>query len=172
MPIAGRGERSRPSRKRRSKAGPTPRKKGARGVPATFRIRWYPTRVPPKDEHPGRLRAWSTVVAPVGARGRARVVANQVPRGLPGRYVIDAAVREALSGLGGGWRARIAPLNAICVEIASPDGFRWRAFIPDPGKQGRRSLARRLKDACARSPASSGQTRWRSAWILVTPESC
>ena len=43
---------------------------------------------------------------------------------------------SALSGLDGRWTARIAPVDAFCVEIATLDGFRCLAFIPNPERQG------------------------------------
>ncbi len=159
MSSALRERSSRPSRRRRSETGPA---QGENGAPSTPRmgIRWHPTRVLPKKK------------GVTGAGGQRRGVANEVPRGRPGRDAIEAAVREALSGLDCRWRARIAPLDAICVEIVSPDGFRWLAFIPNPGRQKRHGMARRLKDAFRRPPTSSGPTRWTRAWILVTEESC
>lgn len=164
--------RSRPAGRRRSEA---PLAEGRNGGPppqSAARVRWFRTRVLATEEGRGRLKSWSPVVALTSAGGRRGAVANDVPRGQPGRYAVEAAVRQALSGVGGQWTARIAPLDAICVEIASPDGFRWLAFIPNPGRQKRRAMARRLKDACRRPLPSSGATRWRRAWILVTEEFC
>lgn len=171
MSSALRERGSRPPRTRLSEAGPAQGENGALPGP-TIRIRWYPARVPLKEKGRGRLKSWSPVVALPSTRGQRRAIANEVPRGRPGRYAIEAAVREALSGLDGRWRARIAPLEAMCVEIVSPDGFRWLAFIPNPGRQKRCAIARRLKDSFRRPQASSGPTRWIRAWILVTEESC
>ena len=171
MSSALRERSSRPSRTSLSEAGPVQGENGAPPAP-TIRVRWYPARVPPKEKGRGQLKSWSPVVALTSARGQRKAIANEVPLGRPGRYAIETAVREALSGLDGRWRARIAPLDAISVEIVSPDGFRWLAFIPNPGRQKRRGMARRLKDACRRPLISSGPTRWTRAWILVTEESC
>jgi|SRR5207249_11937121 len=66
------------------------------GLPAPVRIRWYRT----------------SALAPEG-RG---------PRPDPERALraVQAATRQALAGLDGPWSARIAPLEAFCIEIASP----------------------------------------------------
>jgi hypothetical protein len=102
-----------------------------------------------------------------GEEQRRQTVANPRPHPGPALQVVEAAVRQALAGLDGPWNARIDPLEAFCVEIAAPDGFRWRAFIPDPRRQGTKAVARRLKDACHQRPSSSRLIRWKKAWIIV-----
>jgi hypothetical protein len=100
-----------------------------------------------------RLEAWSPVVALTAARTPRHVIANEVPRGRPGRDAVEAVVRKTLLGLDSRWRARIAPVEACCVELASPDGFSCLAFVPNPGGQETRALlAQRLRDACLRPP--------------------
>jgi len=140
-----------------------------RGRPAPIRIRWYRTRAFPNGTSDRGLSCWTPVVAlPKPTEGRRQAVANPRPRLGPALRVVQAAVRQALAGLDGPWSARIAPLEAFCVEIAAPDGFRWLAFIPDPRRQGTKAVARRLKDACRQRPSSSRLTRWKKAWIIVT----
>jgi hypothetical protein len=169
MGSAGHDGRSRPSRGRRPDARPAERRRNGKSrLTSPVRIRWYRTRVVAKEEDGGRLNSWTPVVALTRAGGGRQTIANDVPRGRPGRDAIEAAVSQALSGLDGRWRARIAPVDAYCVEIAAPDGFRWLALVPNPGRQERRAMARRLRDACRRTPAPSPAARWRRAWILVT----
>jgi hypothetical protein len=116
-----------------------------RGLP-TLQVRWGPhTRA---CEESDRWRA-----APPAERGR---------------LVGVAGVRQALAGLHDAWSARTARLKAYCVEIASPEGFRWLAFVPDPRRQGTRAGARRRRDACQKRPSPSRLTRWNKAWIIVT----
>ncbi len=167
--AAGNGRRRRPG------AGPPPtplsrHEAGGqiRGRPAPIRIRWYRTRALPNGMSGGRLSCWTPVVAqPKRNEEWRQTVAN--PRHLgPALQVVEAAVRQALAGLDGPWSARIGPLEAFCVEIAAPDGFRWVAFIPDPRRQGTKAVARRLKDACRQRPSSSRLARWKKAWIIVT----
>lgn len=136
-------------------------------VPSPGRIHWHRTRILAKERGSGRLKSWTPVVALPKGSVAGRAIANDVPAGRPGRDVVEAAVRQAVSGLDGRWRARIAPIDAYCVEITSPDGFRCLAFIPNPERQERRAVARRLRDACRRPPAP---TRWRRAWVLVMEE--
>jgi len=121
-------------------------------------------------------------MASAAGNGGTRRQANRLPATPPSRHesgkqihglaapirILEAAARQALAGLDGPWSARIAPLEAFCVEIAAPDGFRWLAFIPDPRRQGTRAVARRLRDACRHRPSSSRLTRWKKAWIIVT----
>ncbi len=108
------------------------------------------------------------VALPKPNEGGRQTVANPRPHLGPALQVVQAAVRQALAELDGPWSARIAPLEAFCVEIAAPDGFRWLAFIPDPRRQGTKAVARCLKDACRQRPSSSRLTRWKKAWIIVT----
>ena len=88
-------------------------------------------------------------------------------RGRAGRDAIEAAVRQALAGLRGHWRARIAPVEACCVEIGSPQGFRCLAFIPNPSQEEGRAVAQRLREACASLCVASALTRWRKVRVLV-----
>lgn len=170
MGSAADSRRSRRSRGRPG-AGPAERRRNGKSpLPSPVRIRWYRTRVVAKEEGSGWLNSWTPVVALSRAGVRRQTIANDVPRGRPGRDAVEAAVRQALSGLDGRWRARIAPVDAYCVEIASPDGFRCLAFVPNPERQERRAMARRLRDACRRPPAASGPTRCRRAWVLVIEE--
>ena len=161
--------RSRSSRSRPPEAPLAERRDQQR--PSPVQIRWFRTRVVAKAEGGCRLKSWTPVVRLTGAGGRRHSIANLVPRGKSGRDTVEAAVRQALSGLDGRWTARIAPVDAYRVEIAAPDGFRCLAFIPNPGTQERPAMARRLRDACRRPQARSGLTRWRRAWVLVTEES-
>ncbi len=150
---------------------PIPRQAGGqtRWLPTSIQIRWYRTRVPAKGASGGGLSCWTPVVAPpTDPGGRSQTVAHSGPHAEGGRQVVEAAVRQALAELDGPWSARTAPLKAYCVEIASPEGFRWLAFIPDPRRQGMKAVARRLRDACRERPSSSRLTRWNKAWIIVT----
>lgn len=166
---SGRNGRQRSSRGRRPEEPPGER--GDQQRPSPVQIHWFRTRVVAKAGGGCRLKSWTPVVRLIGARDGRHSIANLVPRGKSGRDSIEAAVRQALSGLDGRWTARIAPVDAYCVEIAAPDGFRCLAFIPNPGTQERRAMARRLREACQRPQAPSGLTRWRRAWVLVTEES-
>ena len=166
MGSAGNG-RSRPSRSRRREAPLAERG----DPPSPVQIRWYRTRAVAKKGSGGGLMSWTPVVALTRPGGGRHTVSNLAPRGEPGRAAVEAAVRQALSGLDGRWTARITPVEAFCVEIATPDGFRCLAFIPSPERQEKQAVARRLRDACRRLPAPSGLTRWRKAWVLVTEES-
>jgi hypothetical protein len=137
--------------------------------PAPIRIRWYRTRALANGTSGRGLSCWTPVVAlPKPNEGGRQTVANPRPHLGPALQVVQAAVRQALAELDGPWSARIAPLEAFCVEIAAPDGFRWLAFIPDPRRQGTKAVARCLKDACRQRPSSSRLTRWKKAWIIVT----
>ena len=139
------------------------------GLPALIRIRCFPMRALARYGRGRQPGCWTAVVAlakPSG--GRRQTVGNSRPDPELALKAVEAATRQALAGLDGPWSARIAPLEAFCVEIASPDGFRWLAFIPDPRRQGTRAVARRLSDACRHRPSSSRLTRWQKAWIIVT----
>lgn len=158
-------------RDRRAEAQLVERSRAGEGsARSSVRIPWNRTRVVASEEGGRRITCVPVTLALVQAGDGRHTIANKVPRGRLGREAVEAAVREALSGLGGRWTARIAPLDAISVEITSPDGFRWLAFIPNPARQERSAMARRLKDACRRPPTPSGLTRWRRAWILVPEE--
>jgi hypothetical protein len=139
------------------------------GLPAPMRIRWSRTGVHAQEGRGPRLSCWTAVVA-LGKpnRGQRQTVDNSRPDPELALKAVEAAARQALAGLDGPWSARIARLEAFCVEIASPDGFQWLAFIPDPRRQGTRAVARRLRDACRHRPSSSRLTRWKKAWIIVT----
>ncbi len=135
----------------------------------TLEIRWDRTRVLARGATAGGLSCWTPVVVlPKPNRQRRQTAGNSRPHAERARQVVEAAVRQALAGLDGAWRARTAPLEAFCVEIASPEGFRWLAFVPDPRRQGTRAVARRLRDACRERPSPSRLTRWNKAWIIVT----
>jgi hypothetical protein len=152
-------------------AGPIPRRATGQtcGAPAPLDIRWYRTLVPAKGASGGGVSSWMPVaVLPKPNRRKRHKLARPRPHIERARQVVEAAVRQALAGLDGAWSARTAPLKAYCVEIASPEGFRWLAFIPDPRRQGTRSVARRLRDGCRERPPSSRLTRWNKAWIIVT----
>ena len=83
---------------------------------------------------------------------------------------VEAAVRQALACLGGRWTAAIAPIEAYCVEIRAPDGFRWLAFVPEPSGRRARTIASRLIEICRHRPRATGRSRWRGRWILVAAE--
>ncbi len=139
------------------------------GGQPTLQVRWDRTRVLAKGATGGGLSCWTPVVAvPKPNRGGRQKARNSRLHAERARQVVEAAVRQALAGLDGAWTARTAPLQAYCVEIASPEGFRWLAFVPDPRRQGTRAVARRLRDACRERPSSSRLTRWNKAWIIVT----
>jgi hypothetical protein len=139
------------------------------GLPAPIRIRWYRTRALAQEGRGPRPSCWTDVVALAKPDcGWRQTVGNSRPDPELALKSVEAAARQALAGLDGPWSARIAPLEAFCVEIASPDGFLWLAFIPDPRRQGTRAVARRLRDACRHRPSSSRLTRWKKAWIIVT----
>lgn len=141
----------------------------SQGLPAPIRIRWYRTRAFAQEGRGPRPNCWTAVVTLAqGKGGRRQTVENSRHDPELALKVVEAAARQALVGLDGSWNARIAPLEAFCVEIASPDGFRWLAFVPDPRRQGTRAVARRLKDACHHRPRSSRLTHWKKAWIIVT----
>jgi hypothetical protein len=140
-----------------------------RGRPAPIGLRWCRTLALANGTSAERLSCWTPVVAvPKPNAGRRQTVANPRFELGPALQVLQVAVRQALAGLDGPWSARIEPLEAFCVDIAAPDGFRWLASIPDPRRQGTKAVARRLKDACRQGPPSSRLARWKKAWIIVT----
>jgi hypothetical protein len=148
---------------RGSRSGALPPESQRKGRPP---IRWQQTPIIAGDGT-GRLTSPKPCVTLNPREGGTRLDANHGPKG-PARKAVEGAVRLALSGLDGQWRARIVPIDAHCVEIESPDGFRCLAFIPNAEGQGRRAMARRLKEACRQ--ATSGPTRWKRAWVLVMEE--
>jgi len=167
--VAGNGRTRR--RANRLLAFPSRHKDGEQiqGLPALIRIRCCPTRVLARDGRGPQPGCWTAVVAlakPNG--GRRQTVGNSRPDPELALKSVEAATRQAPAGLDGPWSARIAPLETFFAEIASPDGFRWLAFIPDPRRQGTRAVARRLRDACRHRPSSSRPTRWQKAWIIIT----
>jgi len=80
-----------------------PRRNGKAPLQSPVRIRWYRTQVRAKEQG-RRLNSWAPAVALARANGGRQTIANEVPHGRPGRDAVEAAVRQALSGLDGRWR--------------------------------------------------------------------
>jgi hypothetical protein len=107
-----------------------------RGLPAPIRIRWYRTHALALEGRRAWPSCWTATALAKPNCGLRQGVASSRPDSELALKSVEAAAQQALVGLDGPWSARIAPLEAFCVEIASPDGFRWLAFIPDPRRQG------------------------------------
>jgi len=98
------------------------------GLPAPIRIRWYRTRALAQEGRGRRPSCWTAVVSLAKPHsGWRQTVGNSRPDPEFALKAVEAATRQALAGLDGPWSARIAPLEAFCVEIASPSRLtRWQ----------------------------------------------
>ena len=135
-------------------------------------IRWYRAHGARSTKGRGRgLTYWVPVVArrKGTSAGRLRIV-NAYPRRGQGRRRLEAAVREALDGCNGSWKARLARVEACRLEIDAPDRFRWVVFIPSPERQSLRALTSHLRDACTRPRSLRRGKGMRVATVVLVAE--
>ena len=99
----------------------------------------------------GTQQSWIPVVGPGGSGARSQPITNDMPRGRAGRDSIESAVRQALAGLRGHWRARNAPVDGLVREIRltsaqlqlSNPPLTDEAYRPGGDEEARRTTAHR-----------------------------
>ena len=144
------------------------RASGGAPQPAPVQIRWYRTRVEPKEEGGGRLNSWTPVVALSRAcrrraddrqRGAPRTAG---PRGRRGRGSPGA--------FGCGWpmegshraRRRVSAWRSHRRTVPVP-GLR-----PEPRAAGEAGPSAAVEGRMPAADLALGADEWRRAWILVT----
>jgi hypothetical protein len=163
------------SGRRRANSGETPsephRGDAAEIGAPPISIRWYRSRHAGSKRRGSALTYWVPVVARGKGRRAARLsVLNTYPRRGPARKLLEAAIREALAGCDGSWKARVAGVKACRMDIAGPDRSRWIVFIPNPERQSFRALTAHLVDACRRPRLVQSGRSTREAIVVLVGE--
>jgi hypothetical protein len=153
-------------------AGEGDRKHAGEIHPPPISLRWDSLRGAQSSKGRGRgLRYWVPVVARrKGTSARPLRIVNTYPRRRRGRKLLEDAVREALGGRSGSWKARLAAVGACRVEIDGPDRTRWVVFIPNPEGQSLRALTAHLRDACTRPRSPGRRSGVRVATVVLVGE--